>query len=155
MLFQLRQTPITCSTGLSARPISMVHTIIMPGVIFPSNTNKAAKPKISDCKVTRTNLVAAAIMPAFSLASACRFKNLACKPNQRLVKLGNIPIASITSALRKLLVAKLLAFTAIELASDSGFLVTFSFQIAKPMCIKVPHSAKMPRYGCIMKIMIK
>ena len=155
MLLQPRQTPISCSTGFNTRPIKILHTIIMPEVIWPSNTNNAAKPKINDCNVTRTNLVVALITPAFSLASACKFKKRVCKPNQRLVKLGNMPIASITSALRKLLVAKLLALTAIEFASDSGFLVAFSLQIAKPMCTKVPHNAKIPNEGCTKNMMIR
>ena len=127
------------------RPINMEHTIIIPGVIFPSSTSKAAKPKISDCKLTRTNFVVAVIMPAFSLASACNRKNLVCKLNQRLAKLGNMPIDSITSALRKLFVAKLLALTAIMLASDNGFLVDFSFHMAKPIWMNVPHKANSPK----------
>ena len=131
MLFQLLHTPSTCSTGLSTLPIKMVQTIIIPPLIFPSSTNNAANPKINDCNATRTNLVVAEIKLAFSLASTCKFKKRACKANQRLVKFGNIPIASITSALRKLLVAKLLELTAIALASDSGDLVAFSFHIAK------------------------
>ena len=74
----------------------------------------------------RTNLVSALITPAFSLASACNCRKRLCSLNQRAIKLGNIPIAEITSALRKLLVARLLEATAMVLASARGFLVITS-----------------------------
>ena len=103
-----------------ALPNKMEPAIIMPGEMLSSSTSKAPRPNMRDCKDTAVNLVQALIMPAFSLASACRLRNLLCSSYQRACKFCSIPMASMTSALRKLFVARELEATAIELASASG-----------------------------------
>ena len=146
-MLQVFQTPISCSTGLRVLPIKIEETIIMPPVIFPSSTNKAPKPKTRDCCETRTNLVTAVITPVFSLASACNCRKRLCLSNHIDMMLGNMPIASITSALRKLLVAKLPASIAMPAACCKGFLDTASFKNAKTIRTAVPHKAKTPNAG--------
>ncbi|MCY1381592.1 hypothetical protein D9M69_695180 [compost metagenome] len=74
----------------------------------------------------RTNLLVAVTMPAFSLASACSCRKRPCSLNQRDMRLGSMPMASMTSALRRLLVASVPAVTAMPLASASGFRDTTS-----------------------------
>ena len=109
------------------RPIKIEETIIMPPVILPSSTSRAPKPSISDCSDTLKNLVNAVTTAVFSLACACSCKNLPCNLYHRAIKLGSMPMASITSALRRLLVAKLPAAIAMLPASNIGFFDTTSF----------------------------
>ncbi len=98
----------------------------MPGEIWSSNTNKAPKPSMRDCNATVEDFDIAVTTPDFSLASACRFRNLLCNLYQRACRLGNMPIASITSALRKLLDAMLVDTIAMAFASSRGLRDIFS-----------------------------
>ncbi len=86
---------------------------------FSIQHEQGAQANISDCSDMRTNFVTAAMVPAFSLASACNCKKRLCNPNHRDIKLGNMPMAAITSALRRLLLARLLEATAMVLASPT------------------------------------
>ena len=81
---------------------------------------------MSDCNATVNDLDSAATTPAFSLASACRFRKRLCNLYQRDCILGSMPIASMTSALRKLLDATLPEAIAMELASAKGLCEIFS-----------------------------
>ena len=147
-----RQTPITASTGLSALPTRMLAAIIMPPLMRPSSTSHAPKPSTSDCCARRTNFVRAAITAALRLASACNSKNFWCTLYQRWRKCGSMPMASITCALRKLLVASVLDVMDMALASAKGLCETISLSTARPINIKVPDSANSPSKGSNMKI---
>src|SRR3546814_15849199 len=50
-----------CSTGPSALPIRIEHTIIMPAVMEPSMTSRAPAPRTIDCNVMRTKRLAVLI----------------------------------------------------------------------------------------------
>ena len=152
VLLHCFQTAMTCCTGLKVRPTRIDAAIIMPGVILPSRTSKAPKPSTSDCIETCTNFVIAVTMPAFSLASACKFKNLPCILNQRPIRLGSMPMASMTSALRKLFVARLLEAIAMPLASLIALLDTTSLAYARITSSVTPHSENTPSGTENMKI---
>jgi hypothetical protein len=66
-----------------------------------------------------------------------------------------MPIASMTSALRRLLVACWLAATDRLVASASGLRVAVSFSTARATSTTVPHSAKTPSGGLNRKMMAR
>ena len=86
---------------------------------------------MNDCIEIRTNFDIAPMAPAFWLASACSCKKRLFNLYHRKMRFGSIPIAAITSALRRLLVARLLEAIAAALASSSGFFETISLTIAR------------------------
>ena len=141
-----------CSTGAIARPSKIEAAIIIPAVTSPRITKNAANPKTKDCTEIRTSFVNELMREAFWLASACKRKKSRCCSNQRLRILGSIPIASITSALRKLLVAILEERIAVTLASANGLRETNSLIHAKAIMMTVLTNANMPSQKWNMKI---
>ncbi|MNF91538.1 hypothetical protein D3C84_741420 [compost metagenome] len=96
---------MTCSTGLSARPVRIEQAIIIPGVILPSIASSAPAPRISDCNVIRTKRPVPLITAARSEARVCISRMRKWLWYQRLLIDGSMPMASMTSALRRLLLA--------------------------------------------------
>lgn len=137
------------------RPIRIEPAIIMPGVISPSIANQPPSPSTRDCKESRTNLVMEVTRAERSLAIRWLLRNLLCRLNQRRFKFGNIPNASITSALRKLVLARLLDIIYSLLASPSGLRDSHSFNTANPTSNSEPTNAKRPSHGLNRKITSK
>ncbi|MNJ58916.1 hypothetical protein D3C81_2244930 [compost metagenome] len=72
---------------------------------MPSIASSAPAPRITDCKVIRTKRPVLLISAARSEARVCICRMRKWPWNQRLPIDGSMPMASITSALRRLLLA--------------------------------------------------
>jgi hypothetical protein len=112
-------TPITCCTGASARPTRIEAAIIMPARFYLQH-QQCAKAQHQRLQRGLDELGGSAD-DAGLLAGLClQVQERACSLNQRSIRLGSMPMDSITSALRRLLVASWPDTIAMVLASASG-----------------------------------
>ncbi|MNT69712.1 hypothetical protein D3C72_2080460 [compost metagenome] len=114
---------------------------------MPSIASSAPAPRIRDCKVIRTKRPVLLIMAARSEARVCISRIRKWLWYQRLLIEGSMPMASMTSALRKLLLAYWAEERAAWLASANGFCVAFSVSQARTTRISEPISVISPSIG--------
>ncbi|SST09813.1 Uncharacterised protein [Acinetobacter baumannii] len=138
--------------GPSARPIRIEPAIIIPGVMRPSTASQAPRPSTRDCRAMRRYLLSALIRAARSLARLCWSRNAWCSRSQRPRMLPSMPIASITSALRRLLLASWPDLIDNSPALASGARVARSLNQARAIRASAPTSESRPSQGSKRKI---
>ncbi len=121
-----RQFSISCSNGISRRPVSTLAAISEPGVTACSMTSAAPVARIATCMIKRAEreaLVSALLWAALRSSTASMRRWVV---RQRCASAGSMPIAAITSAWRIAALMSPLSWPPACLASAWGWRVARS-----------------------------
>ena len=147
-----RHADIPSSIGASARPRMMEAAIIMPGEICCSSTSQAPMPRMPTCTIWRPDLEVASNALIREPPRAWKATLRSCLSRQRRRKPSNMPIASSTSAWRRLLSTKRLDSAVCSEAFRSGPRDVHSVSRARNRMNNAANIAKNPNQGWIRKM---
>ena len=147
-----RQADMPCSMGARARPRIMEAAIIMPGVICCLSTSQAPMPRMPTCTIWRPDLEADSNMLMREPPRAWNATLRSCLSRQRRRKPSNMPIASSTSAWRRLLSTKRWDSAVCSEALRNGPREVHSVSRAMNRISSAAKVAKKPSQGWMMKI---
>ena len=144
-----RHADMPCSIGARARPRIMEAAIIMPGDICCLSTSQAPMPRMPTCTIWRPDLEVASNALMREPPRAWNATLRSCLSRQRRRKPSNMPIASSTSAWRRLLSTNRLDSAVCSEALRSGPREVHSVNRATNRMNSAANTAKKPSQGWI------
>ena len=147
-----RHAEMPCSMGASARPRIMEAAIIMPGEISCLSTSQAPRPRMPTCTIWRLALDDDSSMLTRPPPRVWNAMPRSCLSRQRRRKPSNMPIASSTSAWRRLFSTKRWDSAVCSEALRNGPREVHSVSRARNRMNSAANIARKPSQGWIRKM---